>query len=107
MTMPWHEPMNAGGWVLMVVGEIVIWGLIIAFVIWLLRNRDARQDDRDTAPPRSAREILDRRLASGEIDSDEYERLRRTLSQSAAPESSETGRAEPSEPSHPRQAELS
>jgi putative membrane protein len=60
--------MGAGWWVLMAAGWIVLW----AFVIWALAAvlRTRGHDER------SPREVLDRRLAAGEITVEEYERLR-------------------------------
>ena len=60
------------GWgILMMIGWLAVWALIIwgAVTVW-----------RDRTPDRSAREVLDRRLAAGEISVDEYERLRSALS---------------------------
>jgi putative membrane protein len=58
--------MDTGWWILMTAGWIVLW----AFVIWaLVAVRRGRAD-------RAPREILDRRLADGEITVEEYERLR-------------------------------
>jgi uncharacterized membrane protein len=79
--MFWHEHMNTGGWVFMVLGNIVIWGLIFAFIIWLVQDWRTRQHQRETTSGPSATEILDRRLASGEIGTEEYERVRNTLGQ--------------------------
>jgi uncharacterized membrane protein len=77
--MFWHEHMNTGGWVLMVLADIVMWGLIIAFVFWLAQDRRRREQHREMGAGPSARDILDRRLASGEINTDEYQRLRDAL----------------------------
>src|SRR5665811_511859 len=79
--MFWHDHMNAGGWVFMVLGNIVIWGLIFAFIIWLVQDWRTRQHQRETTSSASAGEILDRRLASGEIGIEEYEQVRKTLGQ--------------------------
>jgi uncharacterized membrane protein len=79
--MFWHEHMNTGGWVFMVLGNVVIWGLIFAFIFWLAQDWRARGQHRDMGTEPPAREILDRRLASGEIDTEEYSRLRDALGQ--------------------------
>lgn len=65
--------MNGGWWVLMILGGILVWGLIIWSVVAVVRGRG---DDR---PGRTAREILDHRLATGELSTDEYKRLRDAL----------------------------
>ncbi len=61
---------------LMWAGMIAFWGLLIwavyALVVSATRNPGR---DRDTQPGSAAR-ILDERLARGEIDAEEYRRLR-------------------------------
>ena len=56
-------------WVMML-GLLLIGG-VIGFVVWL---RDSRSSAASGPPRFAAREVLARRLASGEIDSDEYRR---------------------------------
>ena len=94
--MFWHDHMNTGGWVFMVLGNIVIWGLIFAFIVWLVQDWRGRQQQRESAPGPSAREILDRRLASGEIDTGEYERVRKTLAQPSVDQPPGPGRPQAS-----------
>jgi putative membrane protein len=62
---------------------ILAWIVFIALIVWAiarlfpaLSGGDARRRETDAETPR---EILDRRLARGEIDTDEYARLRETL----------------------------
>ena len=66
------------GWVTMVTGMVVFWGLLIALAMILVRalNRPA-----DTAPgPRpSPEQLLGERFARGEIDEEEYRRRRAAL----------------------------
>jgi len=75
--------MGGGGWVLM----SVFWIVVVAVIVWaIVRLVPSRTDDggepRRAAdePPEKPREILDRRLASGEIDLETYEELRSKLS---------------------------
>ena len=75
--------MGAGGWLLM----IVFWGVLVAVIVWAIatvvasRTDDAREPRRSTeAPLEQPLEILDRRVASGEIDVETYEELRSKLS---------------------------
>jgi putative membrane protein len=69
-----------GGWAfwqvaLMWVGMIVFWAVLIWGVYAVLTRPTHRPDQpRDEAD--NARRILDKRLARGEIDVDEYRRLR-------------------------------
>jgi putative membrane protein len=67
------------GWVwwqagLMWVGMIAFWGLLIWAVYALVTNLTRKP--RPEPPGEDARRILDERLARGEIDDGEYQRLR-------------------------------
>jgi putative membrane protein len=76
-----HNGMGTGGWVLMA----LFWLALLALVVWaLVRLLPARADDRRDAPV-APREILDRRLAAGEIDAQTYEQLRATLDPRSLP----------------------
>ena len=75
--------MGAGGWVLM----SVFWIVLVAVIVWAIvrlvpsRSDNVREPRRSAAePPEKPREILDRRLASGEIDVETYEELCSKLS---------------------------
>jgi putative membrane protein len=71
----WDGGMGAGGWVLMT----LFWVVLIAVIVWAVaRIFPARRDGVEAAPERPE-EILDRRLASGEIDAAEYDDLRAKL----------------------------
>jgi putative membrane protein len=69
--------MGAAGWVLM----SVFWVVLIAAIVWALAALFGRGDRSAAGAAISDRpeEILDRRLASGEIDAETYEALRTTL----------------------------
>jgi uncharacterized membrane protein len=75
----------------MVLANIVIWGLIIAFIIWLVQDLRTRPHRHHAASGASAREILDRRLAGGKIDAGEYQRLRGVLAEPAGEQLPATG----------------
>ena len=68
--------MGAAGWVLMP----VIWVVLIGAIVWAIAALFGR-NDRSNSVTTAARpqEILDRRLASGEIDHDTYDTLRAKL----------------------------
>ncbi|MEW6583648.1 MAG: hypothetical protein AB1416_12910 [Actinomycetota bacterium] len=78
MMFGWDGGMGTGWWVLM----ILVWVVLIALVVWAIARlfptrpdgEPGRPADRDTP-----QDILDRRLARGEIDVDEYARLREAL----------------------------
>lgn len=70
---------------LMWIGMIVFWGLLIWGIYALIKaaNRRPSEDERRPAEDQrrgDARHILDERLARGDIDADEYHRLRDMIS---------------------------
>jgi putative membrane protein len=75
-----------GGWLGFVL-MILFWGAIIAaavaFIRWLVKSGDAsRSIDRGQAPPGdSAMDILRKRYARGEIDSEEFQQRKRALTE--------------------------
>ncbi len=78
--MGWGNHMDnwgAGWWILMTVLMVAFWGLVIFGVVWLVRSL-AGGHPGDLG--RSATEVLDHRLASGEISPEEYRQRRDTLS---------------------------
>lgn len=65
--------MSAGGWIAMT----ALWSAVLAVAIWAVTRffpRDARHD----VPPGAA-DLLDRRLAAGEIDVETYRQARNEL----------------------------
>jgi putative membrane protein len=75
----WSGGMHWWGWLLGTVGMVAFWGLII-WAVWYLVTGGSRRPDLDRRSPDDARRILDERLARGEIESDEYRRLRDLIS---------------------------
>jgi putative membrane protein len=73
----WHHDMGAGSWVLMGVFWIALLILVVWIVIRLLDSRGQPSESRERPE-----EILDRRLASGEIDVKTYDKLRAKLRES-------------------------
>ncbi|MGD2205478.1 MAG: SHOCT domain-containing protein [Anaerolineae bacterium] len=63
---------------------LLFWGALIALAVWLVQGLFPSAN-RPPAPPTgrdlSAREILDRRFARGEISREEYDLMRRTVSE--------------------------
>jgi|HubBroStandDraft_6_1064221.scaffolds.fasta_scaffold2418087_1 uncharacterized membrane protein len=70
--------MGAGSWIPMF-GTVIVLALIVTVIVWLLSNRSGRRQASAASPS----EILDRRLANGEITSAQYDESREQLS--AAP----------------------
>jgi putative membrane protein len=75
--MNWSGGMGAAGWVMM----SVLWVILIAAIVWAFAALFGRGDRAAGGAATSERpeEILDRRLASGEIDADTYDALRTKL----------------------------
>mgnify|MGYP000194452421 CR=1 FL=1 len=72
-----YDGMNGGWWILMV----VFWVGLIAAIFWAGARLFARPDtiDRPVGATERPGELLERRLASGEIDAETYEALREKL----------------------------
>jgi len=69
--------LDGGWWVLMAVGMVLFWGLIVAGIVWIVREiSSSRQGDQAPADPLS---VLDLRLAKGEISPEEYRERRAIL----------------------------
>ena len=72
----YHYGMGAGGWLLMA----IFWIALLAIIVWaIVRLVPARREERREPLELEPLEILDRRLARGEIDPDEYQQVRSTL----------------------------
>jgi len=67
---------GAGWWIVMVLMMVVFWGLVIFAVVWLVR---ALAGGHHTIHRRDPVEVLDHRLASGEISVEEYRERREQL----------------------------
>jgi putative membrane protein len=70
-----------GGWLVMSVGMVALWALLIFGVVALARRGFGPRDheSRVQAPSEPAVDILERRLASGELSIEEYEERRAAL----------------------------
>jgi uncharacterized membrane protein len=78
--MDWNGHMTAAGWVLMILWTLIIVGLIAGVIYWLIaaRNPAPEVGEKRSREP-NAKEILDRRLAGGELTVEQYEQLHDTL----------------------------
>ena len=67
----WNNGMGGGSgwWILMAITMVVFWGGIIWFAVTLIRRPN---DASNNVTSKTAQEILDKRLARGEIELDDY-----------------------------------
>ena len=71
----WYDGMGVAGWLLMT----LFWGGLIAAIVWAVASLFPARGERNETLPERPEEILDRRLAGGEIDPERYEELRAKL----------------------------
>jgi uncharacterized membrane protein len=76
--MYWGDHMSTGDWVFSLLGTLIVLALIVATIVWLVSALTDRGSAATASTP-SAREILDRRLASGELTIEQYKQLSETL----------------------------
>jgi putative membrane protein len=70
--MMWYYGSGGWGWLWMTVIMLVFWGSLIAVAVWAIRSGiGSRRND--------AVEVLRRRLATGEISQDDFEKTKRIL----------------------------
>jgi uncharacterized membrane protein len=79
--MYWNGHMTAAGWAIAILWTVIILALIAGAIYWLVSELSRRSNPREAAVTGegSAREILDRRLAKGELTVDQYKELRGAL----------------------------
>lgn len=71
----WNGGMTWEGWFFM----SLFWVLLIGVIVWAAAQLFPGRGGTRTESQAEPRQILDRRLANGEIDVETYEKLRRTL----------------------------
>jgi uncharacterized membrane protein len=81
--MYWGNQMNTGSWIFSILGTLIIIALIVGLIVWAISPRGGR-DSSPNATGESAREVLGRRLASGEITLEQYSQLREALNGAAS-----------------------
>jgi putative membrane protein len=69
--------MNGWALTLLIIGNVVFWGLLIVAAIALIRYTKRGQVDSSTPP--TPQQILAQRFARGDIDEDEYTRRLQVL----------------------------
>ena len=71
----WGGGVHWWGWLLGMLGMVAFWGLVI-WGVWYVVTGQGHRPEHDRRPHADARQILDERLARGEIGSEEYLRVR-------------------------------
>jgi putative membrane protein len=72
----WCSGMGAGGWILMT----AFWVALLAVIVWAVTQLFP------STPKSGPLDVLDRRLAAGEIDSETYQQARAALTGTARPD---------------------
>jgi putative membrane protein len=72
-----HGDFGAGWWIAMMLGMLLFWGLVIAAIVWVVRELAGHQAAR--AERESPAALLDRRFAAGEISAAEYRERKEVL----------------------------
>jgi putative membrane protein len=75
----WHGYYLGGGWWMMGFG-VLFWASIIVLIVWIVQRGSVGNRRHDVASNVEAPlDCLKSRYAKGEIDQDEYERIRKHL----------------------------
>lgn len=75
----WHGYYAGGGWWMMGLG-MLFWGVIIALAVWaIMRFTGSHRMAQGEPHGEDPLDVLKRRLARGEIDETEFERIRKHL----------------------------
>ena len=78
--MGWNGGWGVGGWLLMSLMMVLVFGLPIALVVWAVRSDSHHDEPSVTTPPRpDADQVLAERFARGEIDETEFARRQEVL----------------------------
>lgn len=80
--MMWGWGNTWESWLLGFVMMLLLWGGIVALVVFAVRGRGGQGDDGRREDRPDARAILEERFARGEISEDEFEQRRRVLEHS-------------------------
>lgn len=76
------QRMGWGDWLAMSLMMVAFWGLVIGGIVYVVRTPGRPRDDRPAADERTPGRILEERFARGEIDEEEFEQRRVTLTSS-------------------------
>jgi putative membrane protein len=83
--MYWGNHMSTGGWIFSILATLIFLALIVALILWLASSTSSSAGLRPGESRESPKEILDRRLASGELSVEQYQQLRDTLGTQGQP----------------------
>jgi putative membrane protein len=83
--MMYYYGPGMNGWALslMIIGNVIFWGLLIIAAIALIRYTKRGQLDSASPTASTPQQILAQRFARGDIDEDEYTRRLQVLSSSS------------------------
>lgn len=96
--MYWNGHMTAAGWTVAIIWTVIIFALIAGAIYWLAMALRGPSASATRPAEASGREILDRRLAKGELTIDQYRELRAAIEAHAPSQPQEGGRPLPSPP---------
>jgi putative membrane protein len=84
--MMWHMGDGWGWWMVLGWGWMVVfWGLIIWAVYAVVRRLEHRPTDQASRDEGTALDILERRYARGDIDAQQFEEIRQSLTGADGP----------------------
>ena len=85
--MYWNGHMSTGGWIISILWTLIIFALIAGAIAWLVAELGGRNSKPADSSPQegSAREILDRRLAKGELTVEQHRQLRDAIEGGGTP----------------------
>jgi putative membrane protein len=93
--MYWNGHMTTGGWIISILWTLIVFALIAGAIAWLVAGLSGRNASTpDTTSEGSAREILDRRLAKGELTIEQHRELREAIGDGAT---TTRGQAQPAQ----------
>jgi putative membrane protein len=81
--MYYYPGMHGWAWALMIIGNVIFWGLLIIAAIALIRYTKRGQVDSASHTASTPQQILAQRFARGDIDEDEYKIRLQVLAESS------------------------
>ena len=81
--MYYYPGMHGWAWALMIIGNVIFWGLLIIAAIALIRHTKRGQVNSASHTASTPQQILAQRFARGDIDEDEYKMRLQVLAESS------------------------